>query len=109
MKALGTKMTKSSKDTITYTMKPNGGVIRLAEKKNPKNNYLTLTQENGNRAFDLAIKTLSKISKNYKLWLHIDGAYGLPAYTTEEFSNDLGNLSKADSIAFDFHKLFNIN
>lgn len=41
-------------------MKPNGGVIRLAEKRNPKNNYLTLTQENGNRAFDLAIKTLSK-------------------------------------------------
>jgi len=56
-----------------------------------------------------SIKRLSKISKKYKLWLHIDGAYGLPAYITKEFANELGNLSKADSIAFDFHKLFNIN
>ncbi len=60
VKVLGTKMTKSSKDTITYITKPNGGVIRIAEKKNPKNNYLTLTEESGNRAFDVVIKTLSK-------------------------------------------------
>lgn len=52
---------------------------------------------------------LSQIARKYKLWLHIDGAYGLPACLCESKREVLENLSKADSWAFDFHKLFNIN
>ncbi|MCX7093952.1 MAG: pyridoxal-dependent decarboxylase [Methylobacter sp.] len=52
---------------------------------------------------------LINIKNKYKLWLHIDGAYGAPALLTNRFKNDFELFSNVDSLAFDFHKLFNIN
>lgn len=39
-----------------------------------------------------------------KLWLHIDGAYGLPAFLVPDVSFQLSAIRYADSISFDPHK-----
>lgn len=44
------------------------------------------------------------LNKN-KIWVHVDAAYGGPAYTIAEVASHTGDLTKADSIALDPHKL----
>lgn len=59
-----------------------------------------------------AIDDLNKIAdicKQEKLWFHVDGAYGAPAIITDEYKKELSGISRADSVAFDFHKWFYIN
>ncbi|WP_297336712.1 aminotransferase class V-fold PLP-dependent enzyme [Algoriphagus sp.] len=44
------------------------------------------------------------ISKKYKLWFHIDGAYGALAKLDPRFRTRLKAIESADSLAFDLHK-----
>ncbi len=47
---------------------------------------------------------LARICRQYKLWLHVDGAYGAPAALLPELTELFDGLSLADSIALDPHK-----
>lgn len=47
---------------------------------------------------------LSRISKKYNLWFHIDGAYGVPAAVLPSLKNVFNGIAEADSIALDPHK-----
>ncbi len=50
------------------------------------------------------IKEIAAICKAHDLWLHIDGAYGIPAAAIPECRNIFNGLEEADSIALDPHK-----
>lgn len=47
---------------------------------------------------------LAELARAEKLWFHIDGAFGALAALLPEYENKIRGLSKADSLAFDFHK-----
>jgi glutamate/tyrosine decarboxylase-like PLP-dependent enzyme len=47
---------------------------------------------------------IATICNRYKLWLHVDGAYGAPAIVTEKYGQALSALARADSVALDPHK-----
>lgn len=47
---------------------------------------------------------ISKLSKKYDLWFHVDGAYGVPAAALPELNETFKGLESADSIALDPHK-----
>ncbi|MFZ1682695.1 MAG: aminotransferase class V-fold PLP-dependent enzyme [Candidatus Zixiibacteriota bacterium] len=47
---------------------------------------------------------ISAICKEFKLWFHIDGAYGAPVGILPEAPADFKYLAEADSIAVDPHK-----
>jgi len=47
---------------------------------------------------------IAEICRRYKLWFHVDGAYGAPAAALPEASPELKGLSQADSLAIDPHK-----
>lgn len=47
---------------------------------------------------------LLDLAREYKLWLHIDGAFGALAKMVPEYEDKLKALEYADSIAFDLHK-----
>lgn len=51
-----------------------------------------------------ALPELAAISREYKLWFHVDGAYGGFAAALPEASVDLLGLVEADSVAVDPHK-----
>jgi len=55
------------------------------------------------------LEGIYEICKKYNLWFHIDGAFGSVAKITDEFSERLKFIEKADSLAFDFHKWFYVN
>lgn len=50
------------------------------------------------------IKKISDICKKYKLWLHIDGAFGALVKLLPEYHDQVNDMALADSIAFDLHK-----
>src|SRR5690606_8979801 len=50
------------------------------------------------------IRALSEICREYRIWLHVDGAYGAFAAALPEASDDLKALSEVDSVAIDPHK-----
>ena len=50
------------------------------------------------------LSQLSMISKKYKLWFHVDGAYGIPAAVLPELKEMFKGIEEADSIALDPHK-----
>jgi aromatic-L-amino-acid decarboxylase len=47
---------------------------------------------------------LADIAKSRRLWLHVDGAFGALAMLAPEIAPLLRGITRADSIAFDFHK-----
>ncbi|TFV95765.1 aminotransferase class V-fold PLP-dependent enzyme [Algoriphagus kandeliae] len=47
---------------------------------------------------------LFKISRQYNLWFHVDGAYGALAKLDPVYSDRLKAIEEADSLAFDLHK-----
>lgn len=47
---------------------------------------------------------ISEICKKYKIWFHIDGAYGIPAAVIPELKSLFKGAEEADSIALDPHK-----
>lgn len=48
---------------------------------------------------------LADIAQQNGLWYHIDGAFGALAYLAPELQPRLAGLARADSLAFDLHKL----
>jgi len=55
-------------------------------------------------AFD-DINALGKIAKKYKIWLHVDGAFGGPVIFSKDHSKLITGLHLANSFAIDFHKI----
>lgn len=50
------------------------------------------------------LDTLADIAEKYHMWFHIDGAYGGLASTLDSLKPKYKGLSRADSVAIDFHK-----
>jgi glutamate/tyrosine decarboxylase-like PLP-dependent enzyme len=55
------------------------------------------------------LNAIYDLCQKYNLWMHVDGAFGAAAKLTDEFSERLKIIEKADSLAFDFHKWFYVN
>jgi glutamate/tyrosine decarboxylase-like PLP-dependent enzyme len=50
------------------------------------------------------LNALADLARREALWFHVDGAYGALARLSPELAPLVGGISRADSIAFDFHK-----
>ena len=50
------------------------------------------------------LRALATVCKTFKLWFHIDGAYGIPAAVVPELKTLFDGIEEADSIALDPHK-----
>lgn len=50
------------------------------------------------------IQDIAKICKKYAVWLHVDGAYGLPGRLDPRLTSLYGDLTVADSLVMDPHK-----
>jgi glutamate/tyrosine decarboxylase-like PLP-dependent enzyme len=50
------------------------------------------------------LNAINEICRKYKLWFHVDGAFGALAKLIPEYSNELQAIELADSVAFDLHK-----
>ena len=50
------------------------------------------------------IDELAEVAKEFGVWLHVDGAYGLPAAAVGETRDLFRGLARADSITVDCHK-----
>lgn len=50
------------------------------------------------------LETISKIAREYKVWFHVDGAYGGCYVLTDTHKHLLKGVEHADSMTIDFHK-----
>ena len=50
------------------------------------------------------LRELAATAREYRLWLHVDGAFGALAALSPALRPKLSGIELADSIAFDFHK-----
>lgn len=55
-------------------------------------------------AFD-PIEEISKIAKKYKIWLHVDGAFGGSVIFSKKYKHLIKGVEEADSFSFNPHKL----
>ncbi|MCG3269311.1 pyridoxal-dependent decarboxylase [Yoonia sp. I 8.24] len=55
------------------------------------------------------LDTLADIAATENLWFHVDGAFGATAILSDQIKPRLSGLTRADSIAFDFHKWLHVN
>lgn len=55
------------------------------------------------------LEALADIAERENLWLHIDGAFGAVGFASSSVKPRLKGLSRADSLAFDFHKWMHVN
>lgn len=55
------------------------------------------------------LDALADIAGDQELWLHVDGAFGATANIGQRARGRLTGLSRADSLAFDFHKWLQVN
>jgi glutamate/tyrosine decarboxylase-like PLP-dependent enzyme len=56
-------------------------------------------------AFD-PLEEISILCEKYKIWLHVDAAWGAPALFSEKIRSLVNGIEKADSVTFDAHKFF---
>ena len=49
---------------------------------------------------------IAKLCQRYRVWLHVDAAWGGALLLSKQFSNRLRGLNLADSVTLDFHKHF---
>lgn len=54
------------------------------------------------------LNALADLCAEYKLWLHIDGAFGALVAFTEESRHLINGIERADSLAFDMHKWMSV-
>lgn len=47
---------------------------------------------------------IAKVATKYKLWFHVDGAYGAPAFVDERKRSLFSGIEQADSVTLDPHK-----
>ncbi len=52
---------------------------------------------------------IADIARQEELWFHVDGAFGALAVLDPELAPRLKGITRADSIAFDFHKWMHVN
>ena len=52
------------------------------------------------------VAKISKLCKEYGMYLHADAAYGSAVIMSDKYNNRIGNLALCDSITVDFHKMF---
>ncbi|ULQ50877.1 pyridoxal phosphate-dependent decarboxylase family protein [Flavihumibacter fluvii] len=50
------------------------------------------------------LRAIASICKDYGIWFHVDGAYGIPAAVLPELKEMFDGIDAADSIALDPHK-----
>jgi len=50
------------------------------------------------------LDAVADVCEEHGVWLHVDGAYGLPAAATEEAAPLFRGLNRADSVSVDAHK-----
>ena len=50
------------------------------------------------------LRAISKVCRDFGIWMHVDGAYGLPAASTEIARGLFDGLEYADSASVDAHK-----
>ncbi len=50
------------------------------------------------------INALADVCESRNVWLHVDGAYGLPAAAVPEYKHLFSGLRRADSVSIDAHK-----
>ncbi|MEE8258956.1 MAG: pyridoxal-dependent decarboxylase, partial [Sphingomonadales bacterium] len=50
------------------------------------------------------LDALADIAEEEGLWLHVDGAFGAMAILSEKYRDQVKGISRANSLAFDFHK-----
>lgn len=50
------------------------------------------------------IADIAEVCERYGVWLHIDGAYGLPAAASTSAAHRFAGLERADSVTIDLHK-----
>lgn len=55
------------------------------------------------------LETLADIAARENLWFHVDGAFGAFGVLSDRIRPRLAGLSRADSLAFDFHKWMHVN
>lgn len=51
-----------------------------------------------------SLSEIARVAKKYRIWLHVDGAYGAPAAGTSSVAGLFDGLNSADSITIDAHK-----
>jgi glutamate/tyrosine decarboxylase-like PLP-dependent enzyme/quercetin dioxygenase-like cupin family protein len=56
-------------------------------------------------AFD-PLEPLADLCERHQVWLHVDGAWGGPAVFSKRVRSLVRGIERADSVAFDAHKLF---
>ncbi|MGR3563827.1 MAG: pyridoxal phosphate-dependent decarboxylase family protein [Heliomarina sp.] len=54
------------------------------------------------------LETLADIAAAEDIWFHVDGAFGATAILSDTVRPRLSGLSRADSLAFDFHKWLHV-
>ncbi|MGP4038751.1 pyridoxal phosphate-dependent decarboxylase family protein [Gracilibacillus sp. D59] len=52
------------------------------------------------------LNDITELADVYRLWMHVDAAYGGALLFSHQYRHLLGQLSGADSITIDFHKLY---
>ncbi|MHA1128593.1 MAG: pyridoxal phosphate-dependent decarboxylase family protein, partial [Alphaproteobacteria bacterium] len=55
------------------------------------------------------LDAIADIAKAQNLWFHIDGAFGATGVLSDTIRPRLAGITRADSIAFDFHKWLHVN
>lgn len=50
------------------------------------------------------LRGVAKIAQHYKMWFHVDGAYGGLIASLDEMKHLYEGIEQADSVALDFHK-----
>lgn len=54
------------------------------------------------------LEAIGKMAKRFRLWFHVDAAYGGAAVLHPELKHYLSGISEADSITFDAHKWLSV-
>ncbi|CAM1370088.1 pyridoxal phosphate-dependent decarboxylase family protein [Tenacibaculum xiamenense] len=87
-------------------MDPNELVLAIEKVKQEGNIPVAVVATLGTTdygSFD-PLETISSIAKDYKMWLHADGAYGGCFVLTDTHKSYFEKINSVDSITIDFHK-----
>ncbi|MCV9928628.1 pyridoxal-dependent decarboxylase [Flavobacterium sp. LS1R49] len=89
-----------------YKMDPEALLLAIEREKQLGNIPIAVVATTGTTDFGSfdPVEIISKIAKDYKMWLHVDGAYGGCYILTDTHKHLLEGAKFADSITVDFHK-----
>ena len=89
-------------------MDPNALVLAIEKVKQEGDIPIAVVATMGTTDFGSfdPLTEISKISNDYQMWLHVDGAYGGCFVLTDTHKSYFKSIDSADSITIDFHKTF---